>query len=78
MTDRDIDDLVKWGFNFVRLGVMWEAVEDVRGQYNYTYLDEIEKLVNKLGAKGIYTMIDAHQDVAARSLCGEGFPNFYA
>ncbi len=27
LTDKDIDDLVKWGFNFVRLGVMWEAVE---------------------------------------------------
>lgn len=27
LTDKEIDDLVKWGFNFVRLGVMWEAVE---------------------------------------------------
>lgn len=23
-------------------------------------------------------MVDAHQDVAARVICGEGFPNFYA
>jgi hypothetical protein len=35
-------------------------------------------LVNKLGEKGIYTLIDMHQDVFARSICGEGFPNFYA
>ncbi len=27
LADADIDNLVKWGFNFVRLGVMWEAVE---------------------------------------------------
>ena len=27
LTDEDIDNLVGWGFNFVRLGVMWEAVE---------------------------------------------------
>jgi endoglycosylceramidase len=27
LTDSEIDDLVGWGFNFVRLGVMWEAVE---------------------------------------------------
>ena len=27
LTDKDIDDLVGWGFNIVRLGVMWEAVE---------------------------------------------------
>ena len=27
LNDEDIEDMVKWGFNFVRLGVMWEAVE---------------------------------------------------
>jgi endoglycosylceramidase len=42
MTDKDIDDLVEWGFNFVRLGVMWEAVETSEGVYNETYLDEID------------------------------------
>mmetsp|Transcript_37008 Transcript_37008/g.56746 ORF Transcript_37008/g.56746 Transcript_37008/m.56746 type:complete len:203 (+) Transcript_37008:212-820(+) len=64
--------------NFVRLGVMWEAVETSPGQYNHTYLDEIETLVNNLGDAGIYTMIDAHQDVMARITCGEGIPDFYA
>lgn len=27
LTDTEIDDLASWGFNIVRLGVMWEAVE---------------------------------------------------
>lgn len=78
MTDSEIDDLVKWGFNFVRLGVMWEAVERSPGTYNESYLDDVEVLINKLGAKGIYTLVDAHQDVFARKICGEGAPNFYA
>jgi hypothetical protein len=39
---------------------------------------KIEKLVNDLGNAGIYTLIDAHQDVFARMMCGEGMPNFYA
>ena len=60
LTDAEIDDLVKWGFNFVRLGVMWEAVERAPGVYNESYLDDVEELVNKLGAKGIYTLVDAH------------------
>jgi hypothetical protein len=34
LTDAELDDLVKWGFNFVRLGVMWEAVERTPGQFN--------------------------------------------
>jgi hypothetical protein len=31
-----------------------------------------------LGNKGIYSLVDAHQDVLARKICGEGMPNFYA
>ena len=27
---------------------------------------------------GIYTMVDAHQDVFARNFCGEGVPYSYA
>lgn len=78
LTDAEIDDLVNWGFNIVRLGVMWEAVERTPDTYNETYLDEVEGLINRLGAKGIYTLVDAHQDVLARKICGEGVPNFYA
>jgi len=78
LTDKDIDDLVKWGFNMVRLGVMWEAVESAPGVYNETYLAEVDALITKLGERGIYTLVDAHQDVLARIICGEGMPNFYA
>jgi aryl-phospho-beta-D-glucosidase BglC (GH1 family) len=46
--------------NFVRLGVMWEAVERTAGKYDDTYLDKVEDLVNRLGQAGIYTLIDAH------------------
>jgi len=49
LTDDEIGDLKDWGFNFVRLGVMWEAVESAPGIYNDTYLDSIEELINKLG-----------------------------
>lgn len=31
-----------------------------------------------MGEKGIYTMVDNHQDVMARITCGEGIPDFYA
>jgi hypothetical protein len=39
---------------------MWEAVERSPGVYNDTYLSEVNMLINKLGARGIYTMVDAH------------------
>ena len=78
LTDKELDDLVNWGFNFVRLGVMWEAVERAPGQYNMTYLDDVENLITRLGERGIYTLVDMHQDILARKICGEGLPNFYA
>ena len=78
LNDEDIANLKKWGMNFVRLGVMWEAVERSEGTYDDAYLDKIEQLINKLGDAGIYTLVDAHQDVFARSMCGEGVPDFYA
>lgn len=77
LNDEDIALLKKWGMNFVRLGVMWEAVERSPGVYDDTYLDRVEEMINKLGAAGIYTLVDAHQDVFARSICGEGMPDFY-
>ena len=64
--------------NFVRLGVMWEAVERTEGVYDDAYLDKVEEMVNKLGEAGIYTLVDAHQDVFARTICGEGVPDFWA
>ena len=78
LNDEDIANLVKWGMNFVRLGVMWEAVERTEGTYDDAYLDKVEALINKLGEAGIYTLVDAHQDVFARTMCGEGVPDFYA
>uniref|UniRef100_A0A7S3CRF8 Glycoside hydrolase family 5 domain-containing protein n=1 Tax=Strombidium rassoulzadegani TaxID=1082188 RepID=A0A7S3CRF8_9SPIT len=78
LTDEDIQDLKNWGMNFVRLGVMWEAVETAPGVYDEAYLKSIDKLITKLGENGIFTLVDAHQDVLARTICGEGMPNFYA
>jgi len=56
---------------------MWEAVERSEGVYDDAYLGKVEALINKLGEAGIYTLVDAHQDVWARAVCGEGVPNFY-
>ena len=65
------------GFNSVRLGVIWEAVEKAPGVYDDEYLDKVEQIINTLGENGIYTMVDAHQDVFSRQFCGEGVPYFY-
>ena len=76
-TPHDLKTMKRLGFNSVRLGVMWEAVETAPGVYDYDYLDKIENIINTLGDNEIYTMVDGHQDIFSRNFCGEGVPYFY-
>ena len=50
------------------------GVEPVEGQYNETYLDVIEDIINQAGVYGIYTLIDMHQDLFSEKFCGDGMP----
>lgn len=77
ISDEDIKYMQEWGFNFIRLGVQWEAVEKTQGVYDTEFLDKIISLINKLGEAGIYTLVDSHQDLLTRKTCGEGLPLFY-
>lgn len=67
----------EWGTKIIRLGVMWESVETSPGFYDMEYLGKVESLINKLGAHDIAVIVDNHQDLFSRSLCGEGVPHFY-
>jgi len=73
----DADLLREWGFNFVRLGVMWPGVEPMPGQYDNSYLHALKNLTDMLAARGVYTLLDMHQDLLSRHYCGEGIPEHY-
>ena len=63
------------GWNALRLGALWSGVmpvDDVTP--NTTYLNALNTIVEEASQYGIHTIIDAHQDLAAPSLCGEGSP----
>jgi endoglycosylceramidase len=66
--------LARNGFNVVRLGVIYGAVEPSPGAYNDAYLASIAATVRSLGAHGIYTLLDFHQDQYNERFHGEGFP----
>lgn len=76
LVDKDMDDLVSWGHNIVRIGVLWAGVEPARGRYNDTYLAIMKDLVDRLYSKGIMTIVDMHQDAMNERFCGEGFPRW--
>lgn len=74
--EKDIDitnqtqllNLKHWGFNSVRLGVMWSGLMPQKDTVNQTYLDEIVTIVDNLASFGMYTIIDLHQDMMSSKL----------
>ena len=66
------------GYNTIRLGVLWEGFEPTEGQFNQTYVDELEKIINFSSDVGVYPLLDMHQDVWSRKFCGEGVPDWAA
>ena len=69
LSDIDAKNLKSWGFNIIRLGVMWPGVEPgARGDFNHTYLDEINKIVVNLEKEDIFVILDLHQDIWHRKL----------
>jgi endoglycosylceramidase len=66
--------LARNGFDVVRLGVIYAAVEPSPGVYDDAYLRGIASTVRTLGKHGIYTLLDFHQDQYNERFHGEGFP----
>jgi endoglycosylceramidase len=60
-----------WGFNCIRLGVIWDGVEPKPGNYDEKYLDKVEEHVNWAAQHGLYILLDMHQDLYGVSF-GEG------
>ena len=57
---------------------MWPGLEPNRGQYNETYLKQIQIIISEAEKFGIYTLLDMHQDVLSEKFCGEGVPAWAA
>jgi endoglycosylceramidase len=66
-TDNDsissYEKLTRFGFNCIRLGIIWDGVEPQPGKYDEKYLDKIEERINWAAQNGIYVLIDMHQDL---------------
>jgi endoglycosylceramidase len=72
--DDDAGFLAAEGFDTVRLGVIYAAVEPHPGVYDDGYLDRIAATVATLGRHGIVSLLDFHQDLYNERYQGEGWP----
>lgn len=64
------------GFNSVRLGITWDAVEQTRGTYDQAYLAEIRRLLDLLMDHQIVAVLDMHQDVWSEYIGSDGAPQW--
>lgn len=68
------DLLASWGFNMIRLTIFWEAIEPEPYLYDRSYIGNIKKMVDQASQRGIYVLLDMHQDLYSRQLHGDGAP----
>jgi endoglycosylceramidase len=64
------------GFDVVRLGVIYSAVEPEPGVFSRAYVDAIARTVAELAHDGVYSLLDFHQDQMSTRFGGEGFPSW--
>jgi endoglycosylceramidase len=74
--DDDAAFLAANGFDAMRVGVIWAAVEPQPGEYDDAYLDSVAATVRTLAAHGIVSLLDFHQDLYNEQFQGEGAPSW--
>lgn len=72
----DVSAMKAAGFNTIRLGFIWKAFEPEPGKYYMNYLADYAGTVKELTSRGIYVLIDSHQDQYNEAFNGEGFPDW--
>jgi endoglycosylceramidase len=53
----------RWGFNVVRLGILWDGLEPQPGQYNEEMFRCIDRNIAWAKKYGMYVVLDMHQDL---------------
>lgn len=80
LTEEDFDGIASLGFDSVRLLVHWSALEPERGAFDRAYVERIRQAVGWAAERGIYTILDMHQDAWGKHVdtppgeqCAPGF-----
>ena len=68
LTEGDADMMAAIGWSAVRLLLSWSRVEPEPGIYDEAYLDDAAAAVRLLASRGMYSIIDLHQDAWGATL----------
>ncbi len=64
------------GFDIIRLGFTWGAMEPKPGEYNEALIESICDFLDKCEEYNIYAYLDCHQDVYGPATYGDGAPKW--
>ena len=64
------------GYDIIRLGFTWCAMEPTPGNYNQQLIDDLCKFLDKCEEYNIYAYLDCHQDVYSSYCYGDGAPRW--
>ena len=73
----DADLLRDSGFNVVRLGVFGEALAPEAGRIDEEHLASFVRTHRLLAERGIFTLLDLHQDMLSARYGGRGFADWF-
>jgi endoglycosylceramidase len=74
--DEYLDRAASWGIDVLRVPFSWNAAEPAPGAWDEAFLARYDALLDGAWARGMWTIVDFHQDVYAEPLCGDGFPSW--
>jgi endoglycosylceramidase len=60
------EDFIKarqWGFNVIRLGIIWDGLEPEPGVYNQEMFKCLDERIRWAKENGLYVLLDMHQDL---------------
>ena len=75
-TEADADRYAALGFDAVRLAWFWRGLEPARGSFDPAYLAGIAAVERKLSRRGVFVVLDSHQDGFGDRFNGLGFPDY--
>jgi endoglycosylceramidase len=64
----------EWGFNCIRLLIIWDGLEPEPGRYDDNYLSGVDKRIAWAKQNGIYVLLDMHQDLYSAKFGADGAP----
>jgi endoglycosylceramidase len=63
ITPEEMAKFKSWGFNVIRLGMIWDGLEPEPGIFNEDYLVKIDEMIQWAAEYDLYVFLDMHQDL---------------